>query len=64
MTQCIPYAATHRPTIFEDLEQDGPSSKGRITAMTLAEGLDRKKVEALLRAKYPKLEIHTYQVKL
>jgi hypothetical protein len=30
--------------------------------MTLAEGLDRKKVEALLRAKYPKLEIHTYQV--
>jgi hypothetical protein len=29
--------------------------------MTLAEGLDRKKIEALLQAKYPKLEIHTYQ---
>jgi len=29
--------------------------------MTLAEGLDRKKVEALLKARYPKLEIHTYQ---
>lgn len=53
--------AYSRPTIFEDLEPDEPSSKGRITAMTLAEGLDRKKVEALLRAKYPKLEIHTYQ---
>jgi hypothetical protein len=50
-----------RPTIFEDLEPDEPSSKGRITAMTLAEGLDRKKIEALLSAKYPKLEIHTYQ---
>lgn len=33
-----------RPTIFEDLEPDEPSSKGRITAMTLAEGLDRRKV--------------------
>lgn len=51
----------YRPTIFEDLEPDEPSSKGRITAMTLAEGLDRKKIEQLLRAKYPKLEIHTYQ---
>lgn len=50
-----------RPTIFEDLEPDEPSSKGRITAMTLAEGLDRKKIESLLKAKYPKLEIHTYQ---
>eukprot|EP00879_Flechtneria_rotunda_P030231 GHRR01032837.1.p1 GENE.GHRR01032837.1~~GHRR01032837.1.p1 ORF type:complete len:194 (-),score=39.18 GHRR01032837.1:115-696(-) len=48
-------------TIFEDLEEDGPSQKGRITAMTVAEGLDRKKIELLLKAKYPKLETHTYQ---
>eukprot|EP00879_Flechtneria_rotunda_P003970 GHRR01004210.1.p1 GENE.GHRR01004210.1~~GHRR01004210.1.p1 ORF type:complete len:437 (+),score=141.40 GHRR01004210.1:141-1451(+) len=54
-------AAKKGHTIFEDLEEDGPSQKGRITAMTVAEGLDRKKIELLLKAKYPKLETHTYQ---
>ncbi|WIA14005.1 hypothetical protein OEZ85_002566 [Tetradesmus obliquus] len=49
------------PTIFEDLDGEGPGTKGRITAVTVAEGLDRKKIEALLKAKYPKLETHTYQ---
>jgi hypothetical protein len=29
---------------------------------THTEGLDRKKIEALLKTKFPKLEIHTYQV--
>lgn len=42
-------AAKPTPTIFEDLDGEGPTSKGRITAMTLAEGLDRKKIEKLLK---------------
>jgi hypothetical protein len=37
------------PTIFEDLDGEGPGTKGRITAVTVAEGLDRKKIEALLK---------------
>jgi hypothetical protein len=39
------------PTIFEDLDGEGPGTKGRITAMTVAEGLDRKKIEALLKVR-------------
>jgi hypothetical protein len=37
------------PTIFEDLDGEGLGTKGRITAVTVAEGLDRKKIEALLK---------------
>lgn len=39
------------PTIFEDLDGEGPGTKGRITAVTVAEGLDRKKIEALLKVR-------------
>eukprot|EP00775_Hariotina_reticulata_P010050 gene10050-10206_t len=54
-------AAKPAPTLFEDLEGEVSGLTGRITAMTLAEGLDRQKMEKLLKARYPKLEIHTYQ---
>jgi hypothetical protein len=34
------------------LDGEGPGTKGRITAMTVAEGLDRKKIEALLKVSF------------
>jgi hypothetical protein len=34
---------------FEHLDGEGLGTKGRITAMTVAEGLNRKKIEALLK---------------
>jgi len=45
-------AAKPAPTLFEDLEGEVSGLTGRITAMTLAEGLDRQKMEKLLKARY------------
>lgn len=51
-------------TIFEDIEvphYEPRVASGRITVMTIAEGMDRGRVEELLKEKYPKHTIHTYQ---
>eukprot|EP00877_Chromochloris_zofingiensis_P008596 jgi/Chrzof1/3990/Cz13g16090.t1 len=48
------------PSIFEDLEQETEESRGRITVYCIAERLERKALDALLKARYPSCCKHHY----